>query len=729
MKMNEKDPRYFQIICLVFLLTYLVLNSYFDIKIDQVFLYVLSCLSFQWMGELFQHRTIRGIHNWQSPLISGLSLSLLLRTDSFLLAFIASFLTISSKFVLREEQKHFFNPTNFSIVLLLGLSNYQVWVSPAVWGQKIGLDLVIILLGSYVCFRAKRLPIVYGFLSFYFLLKISRHLWLGDPLSILIHSSMSGALLIFCFFMLSDPKTTPQSLRGQLLFALSVALISGFIDYILFERNGIFYALFLTSAFFWATTLMKRNFEYRRVSMVKLMTMLLFLASGIQTWAFCGFYVSKADTKLFNQASKVVMVRDDNKTILTMANDYQGEPKEFAMVIPVPEVLERGQINVANNAVIEHLDAYTAPRLVEYFDPDPCQMRFEMESMAVFKSERSAKSRTQQESAKKLGVKIEAQYTVEEYDILILSAKESGGLVKWLKENDYKIPEGAEPVVDSYLKQGMKFFVAKVNLKEQVKLGYSYLRPLQVAYESSKFMLPIRLGTVNAKGDQELFIFTLSRKGRIETTNYRTVKIPTDTEVPSFLKDSKEFTKFYQDMFKIRVEREGKSAVHLEYAWDMGWCDPCAADPLSDKELRDLGVFWVGKPEEGKAPGFVGPTPRRIMPNQGANVFVTRLHLRYNKNSHPEDLFFQQTGDRNNYQGRYVMRHAWKGEASQCPQAVRYFQELPKRQEKKAEALANLTGWDISEIRKKMSIEEPEKKEDKDSKDKKPWWKDLWSSN
>ncbi len=124
-----------------------------------------------------------------------------------------------------------------------------------------------------------------------------------------------------------------------------------------------------------------------------------------------------------------------------------------------------------------------------------------------------------------LGVTIEASYTVGEYDILILSAKESGGLETWLRESGYRIPAGASSVLSSYIQQNMRFFVAKVNLKEQGKLGFSYLRPLQVAYESPKFMLPIRLGTVNADGAQELFVMTLTRKGRVETTNYRTVRL------------------------------------------------------------------------------------------------------------------------------------------------------------------------------------------------------------
>src|SRR3954447_11838294 len=98
----------------------------------------------------------------------------------------------------------------------------------------------------------------------------------------------------------------------------------------------------------------------------------LFAAIGGPAAAFCGFYVAKADSKLFNKSSKVVLSRDGNATAITMASDYEGEPKEFAVVIPVPTFIERKQIGVVDMKTIDHLDAYTAPRLVEYNDPDPC---------------------------------------------------------------------------------------------------------------------------------------------------------------------------------------------------------------------------------------------------------------------------------------------------------------------------------------------------------------------
>ena len=444
--------------------------------------------------------------------------------------------------------------------------------------------------------------------------------------------------------------------------------------------------------------------------MKSIMKITLFAYLGLilseNCFSFCGFYVAKADAKLFNKASQVVLVRSEDRTVLTMVNDFKGNPKEFAMVIPVPTFLEREQIHIGNQAIVEHLDAYSAPRLVEYFDPNPCQPIYRTMAMS------NAKNAVLEDASGRdaaLGVKVEAQYTIGEYDILILSAKESDGLETWLKENNYRIPEGASAVLGSYIKQKMRFFVAKVNLEEQSKLGFTNLRPLQVAYESPKFMLPIRLGTVNADGPQDLILYTLTKNGRVETTNYRTVKLPSGMDIPVFVKN--EFSNFYRDMFSKQVEKEDMRVVFLEYAWDMSWCDPCAADPLSQNELRELGVFWLDNQPF--------PKGRRIAPRPSAqNVFVTRLHVRYDAKHFPEDLVFQETGDRQNFQGRYVLRHSWTGEAD-CSQADEYRRQLQERHEREAQQLATLTGWDINEIRGKMNLQgEPIPST--------PWWKNLW---
>jgi hypothetical protein len=399
--------------------------------------------------------------------------------------------------------------------------------------------------------------------------------------------------------------------------------------------------------------------------------------------AFCGFYVAKADSKLFNRASQVVLARDGDRTVMTMANDYEGEPKDFAVVIPVPTVIKKEAVQIVDKSAIDHIDAYSAPRLVEYFDEDPCSPRM-MWDGAVTKS--AAPAGMAGEHAKALGVTIEEQFSVGEYDILILSAKESTGLETWLTENEYKIPQGASKVLGSYIKQGVKFFVAKVNLERHEAEGFSYLRPLRVEFKTPKFMLPIRLGTVNSNGPQELFIYTLTRKGRVETTNYRTVKLPSNVEVPLFVRD--DFPHFYRDMFARAVDREDMRVLFTEYAWDMGWCDPCAAEPLSNNELRKFGADWLS-----------GSGPARPEPGQ---VYITRLHVRYDREHFPEDLVFQETGDRENFQGRYILRHPWKGEPK-CQAAKTYLEAQPKAREEEAQNLARLTGWNIDRIRERVA--------------------------
>jgi hypothetical protein len=426
--------------------------------------------------------------------------------------------------------------------------------------------------------------------------------------------------------------------------------------------------------------------------------------------SFCGFYVARGDAQLFNHASQVVLVRDGDRTVMTMVNDFKGEPKEFAIVVPVPTVLKKGQIHVGDKAVVDHLDQFSAPRLVEYFDPDPCP-KYEALMRAQDGAPSAAMVKEISLASRKAtsNVVIEARYTIGEYDILILSAKESQGLEQWLIDNDYRVPKGAARVLDGYLKQGMKFFVAKVNLKEQKQLGFSYLRPIQVAYESPKFMLPVRLGMVNASGTQELFVYALSRRGRIEAVNYRTAKLPSDMDIPVYVKGV--FPDFYRAMFGRQVGKDDMSVVYTEYAWDMGWCDPCASQPLAPEELKQLGVWWLNDTPD---PG-TNPTP-----------FVTRLHVRYDRESFPQDLVFQETADRTNFQARYVLRHEWTG-SGDCSNAKQYRLGLPKRREKEARTLAELTGWSVDKIRGDMNLLANWTREG-ERFDNVQWWDRLWNN-
>ena len=417
--------------------------------------------------------------------------------------------------------------------------------------------------------------------------------------------------------------------------------------------------------------------------------------------AFCGFFVGKADGQLFNRSSQVAIVRDGQRTVITLGNDFKGEMDEFALVVPVPSVLTREQIHVGDRRLLERLDAYSAPRLVEYHDPDPCAV-VRYKAMARDSAAPASAVREMRAEAKALGVTIEASYTVGEYDIVLLSATESQGLETFLRASGYRIPKSASAALAPYVRQQMKFFVARVNLKEQRKTGFQQLRPIQIAFESPKFMLPIRLGMANADGPQDLIIYAITRHGRVESSNYQTVKIPSDVEVPEFVQ--KEFGDFYRATFARTWREHDRRAIATEYVWNMGSCDPCAAPPLSTEELRQTGVFWLdGSPGAYHAGG---------MP-----LTLTRLHVRYDAKHFPEDLVFQETGDQQLFQGRYIIRHPYRGEAS-CAEAEAYQQELRVRRSKQAETVASLTGWDMPRIRQHMGPDAPA--------DPAPWWKNIW---
>jgi hypothetical protein len=431
-----------------------------------------------------------------------------------------------------------------------------------------------------------------------------------------------------------------------------------------------------------------------------LVTISAFLIVTPTAWAFCGFYVAKADTSLYNQASQVILARQGDRTVLTMANDYQGDVADFALVVPVPTILQEGQVNVGEAAIVQRLDDFSAPRLVEYFDPDPCApIPLYDQALEAPPAPRATSTRGAQTEAA-LGVTVEAQFAVGEYDIVILSAEESQGLETWLIQNDYQIPVGAHELLQPYVRQGLKFFVAKVNLAEFDRAGFQRLRPLQIAYESPRFMLPIRLGMMNAQGAQDLVVYLLSPDGQVELTNYRTVKIPTDAQIPPFVEAK--FAEFYTALFQRSYERENREVAFLEYAWNMRGCDPCSAEPLTPEELRQAGVFWVA-------------------PNASpwdTNVFITRLHVRYGRDKFPEDLMFQQTHNQAFFQGRYIMQHPFTGDLT-CPAGEEYRRSLPARFEAEAQTLARLTGWDINDIRRQLpTVTEPTTPT--------PWWEDLW---
>lgn len=235
------DPRCYQIVVLSLLLCYGIVILDFGIRWQNVLAIVSTALAVQYIGS-----RIAALPKFDplSPLITALSLTLLLRTDVVMLAVAAAALAIGSKFLLRVHDKHIFNPANFALVSLMLISD-RAWVSSGQWGSAAIGAFTLACLGFLVLTRARRAETTIAFIVVYACLLFGRAIWLDDPFGIPLHQMQNGALLIFAFFMISDPKTTPNTAIGRILFAALVASTAYIIQFVYYQPNGAIIALIM----------------------------------------------------------------------------------------------------------------------------------------------------------------------------------------------------------------------------------------------------------------------------------------------------------------------------------------------------------------------------------------------------------------------------------------------------------------------------------------------------
>jgi MYXO-CTERM domain-containing protein len=397
------------------------------------------------------------------------------------------------------------------------------------------------------------------------------------------------------------------------------------------------------------------------------------LATVSSAHAFCGFYVTGADASLYANATTVVLMRDGMRTVLSMQNNYQGPPEGFALVIPVPSVLQKQQVQTLSNDVFKHVDTLGAPRLVEYWETDPCEPW--IDHRAGGQPTADAADAAVSEGS----VTVEAQFKVGEYDIVILSANDSSGLESWLIKNEYNIPVGAKDVLDPYVAAGTKFFVAKVDPSlVMFRDGQAALSPLRFYYDAAELSLPVRLGLLNSHGTQDLIVSILA-PSRYELANHPNARIPTNIRVQDEVRNS--FAGFYEALFAKTLASAPKNAVVTEYAWNANTCDPCPTPALTPEDLATLGADIT----QGLGPD---------QPFLNVDYVLTRLHYRYTTETLGDDLIFQEApplvggrgipnskgeledtttggaGSFNNFQGRYIILHPWE-RAIQCQKPER----------------------------------------------------------
>lgn len=238
-----RDPRCYQVAVLTGLLSFGLLVLDFGIHWQNAVAIMLTAQFVQYIGT-----RMVGLPRFDplSALITSLSLTLLLRTEFVALAAMAATLAIGSKFLVRVRGKHVFNPANVALVSLMLVSDHA-WVSSGQWGSAAVGSLALACLGFLVLTRARRAETTIGFLLFFGALLLGRALYLGDPLAIPLHQLQNGALLIFAFFMISDPKTTPDTAIGRLLYAAIVASVAFTIQFVYYVPNGPILALILSA--------------------------------------------------------------------------------------------------------------------------------------------------------------------------------------------------------------------------------------------------------------------------------------------------------------------------------------------------------------------------------------------------------------------------------------------------------------------------------------------------
>jgi hypothetical protein len=347
--------------------------------------------------------------------------------------------------------------------------------------------------------------------------------------------------------------------------------------------------------------------------------------------AFCGTFVGAPGASLTNHSSEVVLARSGTRTTLTLAADYAGDQADFALLLPIPEVVGPEDVTVGDASLIQWLEAYSTPRAVAY----TCDDVFDLQQSGIGCGTTLGCSDAGM-SVNGFGVTpgapaadsvtVEAAFTTAGYDLVVLSAEESGDLFGWLRTNGYEVPRGGDAILQEYIDAGVYFLAARVSL-DAAPTGNAWLPPLQISYDSDSFGLPIRIGTISADAEQEVLIYALTdpdTDGEVSISNYPEVTL--DSECMWQDGEDRSMTDWYAGEVSAAVAEVGAGWVK-EYSADLvpttsgGYhCDPCTADPVIPG-----GTF---------APlGF---------DSDGAHL--TRLRMRYDPTSATEDLSLYVTG-------------------------------------------------------------------------------------
>lgn len=351
--------------------------------------------------------------------------------------------------------------------------------------------------------------------------------------------------------------------------------------------------------------------------------MLLLLAATSQA---CPTIVTGTSSPLSFDTAQVAIVRSGNRTTFSVSINPTGDQQGFALVLPVPEVLDEDEIHTLDHVFFEMLDGFTAPRHVT----DACGGGGDADTDTDTDADSDADTGA---------VDVKAHYIVGPYDIVILSSEESAALNTWLDTNGYHLPEGAEPRLAEYIDAGSFFLAAKVAEGEEAVDG-TQLPPLQLAYDSAAYSIPIRLATLNSPGEQDMVIYAVNdwSEGSVGISNYPSFEVPDTCRWGTGSTD--DFAAFYESQFTEAWTAVGDAGWVTEYAGTPYDCNPCTNVWLDPEIFPSLGYT-------------------------GSNPMITRLHLRYTPDQADSDLTLYMSGIRDHVQQDY----ADDSEANECVDA------------------------------------------------------------
>ncbi|MBM4368589.1 MAG: DUF2330 domain-containing protein [Deltaproteobacteria bacterium] len=335
--------------------------------------------------------------------------------------------------------------------------------------------------------------------------------------------------------------------------------------------------------------------------------MLLFVSLAFP----CPTIATGTPSSLSFDTAQVAIVRQDQRTTFSVSINPVGDPQSFALVLPVPKVLAEDEITTLDPAIFARLDGYTAPRHVDDAGCPSSSGGLQLDSSDTGSDDGG-------------GVDVEAEYLVGEYQVVILSAEESGSLATWLDSNGYYLPAGADERLAEYIDAGSYFLAAKVAEEAAVATGVP-LSPLQVSYDSEIFAIPIRLATLNSPGEQDMVIYALteieggSDAGQVAIANYPQFTVPDRCIWGNASTD--DFTAFYEDTFTAAWTAAGGGAWTMEFAGGFYDCNPCTSTTITEDDVAALG--FQGDPYAHH---------------------LTRVHMRYTPEQATSDLVLYGSG-------------------------------------------------------------------------------------